>query len=118
MGIASAYAYGALMNLWFWPFIATGMESAAGSLDYLPGAPVAENLTRFGWFTLLTSTGGWDTGRALTTSLALVVLGRPVLAVLRRASGIGRVATGDQGRRGSHLIGSPHGSSNPVQARD
>ena len=94
VGVLSAYLYGALMNMWFWPFI-TGinLDGSGGSLDYVPGAPILDNLTRFGWFTLLTSTGGWDTGRAITTMLALLILGRPVLTVLRRASGMGRVAT-------------------------
>lgn len=91
MGVVAAYAYGAMMNLWFWPFISGTDGGALGSLDYVPGAPLGENLARFGWFTLLTSTGGWDTGRAVTTALALALLGRPVLTVLRRASGMGRV---------------------------
>lgn len=98
VGIVAAYAFGAMMNLWFWPFI-TGinLDGAGGSLDYVPGAPVLENLARFGWFTLLTSTGGWDTGRAVTTTLALLILGRPVLTVLRRASGIARIHPGSPG---------------------
>jgi energy-coupling factor transport system substrate-specific component len=52
----------------------------------VPGAPLLENLHRFAVYTLLTSTGSWDTGRAITTSVALVVLGPAVLATLRRAS--------------------------------
>lgn len=91
MGVLAAYAYGMMMNLWFWPFISGTDGGALGSLDYAPGAPLTENLVRFGWFTLITSTGGWDTGRAVTTALALALLGRPVLTVLRRASGMGRV---------------------------
>lgn len=92
-GVVSAYAYGAMMNLWFWPFISGTDGGALGSLDYVAGAPLHENLVRFGWFTLLTSTGGWDTGRAITTALALALLGRPVLTVLMRASGMGRVVS-------------------------
>ena len=42
-----------------------------GSLSYVAGAPVLENLHRFLVYTLLTSTGGWDTGRAITTALAM-----------------------------------------------
>lgn len=93
VGILSAYLYGALMNMWFWPFI-TGIapDGVTASLDYIPGAPLSENLGRFAWFTLLTSTGGWDTGRAITNTIALLILGRPVLTVLRRASGMARVA--------------------------
>ncbi|GAA4892651.1 ECF transporter S component [Tessaracoccus lubricantis] len=95
LGIVSAYLYGALMNMWFWPFITDiNVDGTGSSLDYVPGAPVLDNLARFGWFTLLTSTAGWDTGRAITTTLALLVVGRPVLTVLRRASGMARVHPG------------------------
>lgn len=86
-GVFSAYAFGLLMNLWFWPFVtAGGMPGAESGLAYVPGAPVGENLHRFLWYTLLTSTGGWDTGRAVTNAVALLVVGAPVLTVLRRAA--------------------------------
>ncbi|WBB67684.1 hypothetical protein O7603_32210 [Micromonospora sp. WMMD812] len=45
-----------------------------------------ENLHRFAIFTLLTSTAGWDTGRAITNTVAILVVGPAVLATLRRAS--------------------------------
>lgn len=85
-GIVVAYLFGALMNLWFWPFI-TGVEVSyySGGLSYVPGAPLLDNLHRFGIFTLLTSTGGWDTGRAITNTVALLLVGPAVLATLRRA---------------------------------
>ncbi|MEZ5194522.1 MAG: ECF transporter S component [Nocardioides sp.] len=57
----------------------------AGSLAFVPGDPLLENLRRFGVYTPLTSTGS-DTGRAITTALAVVVLGPAVLGTLRRAS--------------------------------
>ncbi|MGA9715533.1 MAG: ECF transporter S component, partial [Aeromicrobium sp.] len=57
-----------------------------GSLSYVPGDAVLDNLHRFGIYTLLTSTGGWDTGRAITNSIAIIVLGPAILATLRRAS--------------------------------
>jgi energy-coupling factor transport system substrate-specific component len=86
-GVVAAYAFGLLMNLSSWPF-ALGVEVPGheGSLSFVPGAPLAENLHRFAVYTLLTSTGSWDTGRAITTSVAIVVLGPAVLATLRRAS--------------------------------
>lgn len=86
-GIVAAYVFGLLMNLWSWPFV-TGVEVSyySGQLSYLPGASLLDNLHRFGIYTLLTSTGGWDTGRAITDALAILTLGRPVLAVLRRAA--------------------------------
>jgi energy-coupling factor transport system substrate-specific component len=52
----------------------------------VPGAPLVENLRRFWIFTLVTSTGSFDTGRAITNSLALVLLGPAVLTTLRRAA--------------------------------
>lgn len=88
--IVAAYFYGAIMNLWSWPTltgIATpGFTGSAGGLDYVPGAPLPANLRRFVLYTLLTSTAGWDTGRAIGTSVALAVLGRPILDVLHRAA--------------------------------
>ncbi|HYH35311.1 MAG TPA: ECF transporter S component, partial [Nocardioides sp.] len=57
-----------------------------GSLSYVPGAPMLENLHRFLVYTLLTSTGGWDTVRAVTNAVAIVLLGPAVLTTLRRAS--------------------------------
>jgi energy-coupling factor transport system substrate-specific component len=86
-GIVVAYLFGFLMNLWFWPFI-TGAEVSYhhGHISYVPGAPVWDNLRRFTVFTLLTSTAGWDTGRAITDTIAIIVLGPAVLATLRRAA--------------------------------
>lgn len=86
-GIVCAYLFGLVMNLWSWPFLTsiTG-GAAAGGLEYLPGAPLVDNLLRFGWYTLLTSTAGWDTGRAIATTVALLLLGPVVLPVLRRAN--------------------------------
>ena len=85
-GIVAAYAFGLAMNMSSWPFI-LGVElpGHTGGLSFVPGAPLLENLHRFGIYTLLTSTGSWDTGRAITNSVALVLLGPAVLTTLRRA---------------------------------
>ncbi len=85
-GVASAYAYGILTNLSSWPYVlGVAAPGTDDGLAYVPGAPMVENLHRFVVYTLVTSTGGWDTGRALTTAVAVVVLGPAVLATLRRA---------------------------------
>ncbi|MEV5983314.1 ECF transporter S component [Streptomyces sp. NPDC052114] len=81
-GVLVAYVFGFLMNMWFWPFTA-GTDT---QLSFVAGDPVTENLHRFAVFTLVTSTFGWDTGRALTNLIAIVALGPAVLAVLRRAA--------------------------------
>ena len=83
-GILAAYVFGAIMNLWFWPFIAGPAAGDGTDLAYIPGGPLIENLKRFGWFTLITSTAVWDTGRAITNSVLLLLVGSPVLAALRR----------------------------------
>lgn len=81
-GVAAAYGFGLLMNLWFWPFtLGEGTD-----LSYVPGAPLAENLHRFVVYTLATSTWGWDTGRAVTNAVAIVLIGPAALAALRRAA--------------------------------
>lgn len=86
-GVVASYAYGLLMNLSGWPFLlGVQVPGHEGSLAYVPGAPVLDNLQTFLVYTLLTSTGSWDTGRAITTAVAVVVLGPAVLATLRRAA--------------------------------
>ncbi len=86
-GVVSAYAFGLLMNLSSWPFVfGIAVPGHEGALDFVVGAPIEENLQRFAVYTLLTSTGSFDTGRAITTAVAIVVLGPAVLTTLRRAS--------------------------------
>ncbi|MDX6326220.1 MAG: energy-coupling factor transport system substrate-specific component, partial [Nocardioidaceae bacterium] len=86
-GIGCAYGFGLLMNLSTWPYaLGVAVPGHTGSLAFVPGAPVLENLHRFAIYTLLTSTGGWDTGRAITNTVALLLLGPSVLATLRRAA--------------------------------
>lgn len=80
-GIASAYAFGLLMNLWFWPFVA-GTDSR---VSFVAGAPLGENLRRLLAFSVVTSLA-WDTGRAITTTVLVVLAGPAVLGVLRRAA--------------------------------
>ncbi|MBM9465465.1 ECF transporter S component [Aeromicrobium sp. YIM 150415] len=86
-GVVCAYLFGLLMNLSTWPF-AIGIDS--GSLSFVPGDPLLENLRRFGVFFLLTSTG-WDTGRAITNTVLIVVLGPALLLTLRRAARRARI---------------------------
>jgi energy-coupling factor transport system substrate-specific component len=74
-------AYGTLINLWFWPFGA----GTTTSFSFAPGAGFAHNLHSFVFFDLTTSLG-FDIPRAVTNGVLVLVLGRPVLAALRRAS--------------------------------
>lgn len=78
----AAYLYGFLVNLWGWPF-SLGADT---DLSYVAGGAVLDNLHRFVLYTLATSTWGWDTGRAITNVAAVLLVGRAVLATLRRAT--------------------------------
>lgn len=81
--IPASFLYGALMTLWNWPFLA-GAES---SISYIAGAGLLENLLRFWQYQLLTGGLIWDLGRAITTSLLIVVSAPLLLATLDRAAG-------------------------------
>ena len=113
-GIVCAYAFGALMNLWFWPYLAAGTMGGQGGLAYLPGAPPLDNLRRFAWFSLLSSTAVWDTGRAITNAVLIAVLGPGVLAVLRRAAVKARFAA-PVGLRTPPVILAKAGSRFPLE---
>lgn len=79
-GAVASYLFGLLTNLWFWPF-AVG---AGTGISYLPGAPLGTNLSSFLLYSLVTSTAGWDTLRAITTIVGIALVGRAILAALRR----------------------------------
>ncbi len=94
-GIVCSYAYGLLMNLSSWPFtLGIEVPGHTGGLSYIPGAELFDNLHRFLIYTLLTSTAGWDTGRAIANSVAILVLGPAILATLRRAARRARYVSG------------------------
>jgi energy-coupling factor transport system substrate-specific component len=90
-GVVAAYVFGLLMNLSFWPFaVGAGTE-----VSFVPGDGIVDNLHRFVIYTVTTSVG-WDTGRAITNALAILAFGPAVLSTLRRASrraSFGAVAT-------------------------
>ncbi|PZU47593.1 MAG: ECF transporter S component [Microbacterium sp.] len=79
-GVFASYLFGLIMNMWFWPF-AVGANT---SISYVPGGTVGENLSHFLVYSLLTSTVGWDTLRAVTTVVGLCLVGRAILRSLRR----------------------------------
>lgn len=80
-GAAAGYLYGLLLNLSFWPF----SLDPGSSIAYLPGASFTAQWHRYLLFDVTTSLG-WDTGRAVTNLVLIVLAGPPVLAVLRRAA--------------------------------
>lgn len=74
--------YGALLNLSFWPFTAPGAEYRT-SLSWVPGMSVAETLSTYGRFYLVTSLPH-DLTRAIANAALVVALGGPVLRLLGR----------------------------------
>jgi energy-coupling factor transport system substrate-specific component len=72
--------FGAVMNLWFWPFVTGGQQSA---LYWQPGLSVWESLRRYALFYAVTS-AWWDVGRAVGNAVLILLLGWPILRVLRR----------------------------------
>lgn len=83
-GFLASIGYGFVMNLWFWPFAQSNVGAAA-AVAFVPGSPLQDNLHR--WLVYSVTTGlTFDVPRALSTLIALLVLGKPVLLALRRAS--------------------------------
>jgi energy-coupling factor transport system substrate-specific component len=86
VGLLCAYSalacvlYGLVMNLSFWPF---GLGPTT-SVSFIPGDAVVDNLTRFAAFSVTTSLG-WDLGRAITVTILVALTAAPVLRALRRA---------------------------------
>ena len=75
------FLYGAVMNLWFWPF-ATG----DGALSWEPGIGLTETLQRYWAFYALTSLG-WDAAGAIANAVLIVVTGAALLPSMRRFAG-------------------------------
>ncbi len=80
-GAVSAFVYGLLLNLSFWPFVV----GSRTDISFVPGASWATNVHRFIAFDVTTSLG-WDVGRAFTNAALLAIVGSPVLLALRRAA--------------------------------
>lgn len=78
-GAVASYGFGLLLNLWFWPQAVT-----SSSLSYQAGASSLDNLVSFLSFSLISSTLTWDTIRAVSVALALLIFAKPALRTLSR----------------------------------
>jgi energy-coupling factor transport system substrate-specific component len=88
-GALAGFAYGALMNLWFWPYV-----SAGEGVSWRPGMGVLQTLRHYWAFYVLTS-AGWDIWAAMGNVLLLAAAGRPVLSILTRFRDRFHVSWGD-----------------------
>jgi energy-coupling factor transport system substrate-specific component len=82
LGAVTGFAYGALMNLYSWPFAAPGVTGDIG-LYWTLGLSLSESVERYAAFYVATSLVH-DTTRAAATALLILVAGGPVIRLLRR----------------------------------
>jgi len=79
-GLVWGFFFGAIMNLWFWPYV---FAASQPGLYWQPGIGLAETLKRYAAFYALTSFW-WDLARAGGNALLLLFLAAPVVKLLRR----------------------------------
>ena len=111
-GVVSAVLYGALMDFAFWPY----NVGAGTGLSWDADAGLAHNLHTFVLFELATGMG-WNVGRAVTNTVAIIVVGPGVLRVLRRAVRL-RVDRLEEGPRLLRRFSPPVPGPSPALWRD
>jgi len=79
-GTAWGFAYGLLMNVYFWPYV---MDTGQTGMYWQPGLTLGETLQRYAVFYGFTSLW-WDLAAALGNLVLLLLLAAPVLRLLRR----------------------------------
>jgi energy-coupling factor transport system substrate-specific component len=117
-GVVVSYLYGLLLNLQGWPLL--GGVSIPGHHEQLafdPAASLSENLAVFLRYTLITSTTSYDTMRAITTAVAVVLLGGAVLTPLRRAARRATVSGGitERAAAGDEAVGTVRRGMQPSE---
>lgn len=80
-GAVLGMIFGAIMNIWFWPFVMP--PAGENSMYWTAGLGVRETLERYAVFYVATSLW-WDLGRAGGNALLILLFGPAVLKVLRR----------------------------------
>ncbi len=81
-GALWGFGYGAIMNLWSWPFTAPGLTEDVG-LYWSPSLSASESVEHYLRFYLVTSIW-YDAFRALGNVALVIVLGLPILKTLER----------------------------------
>ena len=82
LGAVWGFGYGAIMNLWTWPFTAPGLQEDVG-LYWSPDLSFGESIAHYGRYYLVTSLW-YDFFRAAGNALLLLALGGPVLRTQER----------------------------------
>ena len=84
-GAALGLIFGAIMNIWFWPFLAgggAGFDQTQGGV-WQPGMSILATLRAYLTFYAVTSLW-WDAWRAVGNALLLLLFGAAILRVMRR----------------------------------
>ncbi len=76
------FLYGAIMNLWEWPFAAPGLEQQVG-LYWVPGMALWQTIYTYAHYYLVTSLV-YDLFRAIANVAIVLLLARPVIKLLDR----------------------------------
>ena len=79
-GFLLGLVFGAIMNIWFWPFV---MAPTGSDMYWSPGIGLPETLKRYLVFYGVTSLW-WDLARAAGNLLLIALFGGAILKVLRR----------------------------------
>ena len=74
------FLYGAILNLWFWPFTRDG-----GQLSWIPGSSVGSTLHHY-WSFYVATSYPWDAASALANTILILLTGGALLATLRRVA--------------------------------
>jgi len=79
-GAVLGLLFGAIMNLWFWPYLVDLGQSTG---RWQPGSGLWSALARYATFYVTTSLW-WDLGRSVGNFLLILLFGAPILRLLRR----------------------------------
>jgi energy-coupling factor transport system substrate-specific component len=74
------FLYGAILNLWFWPFI-----TGDGPTSWQPGLGLGDTISHY-WAFYVSTSLAWDAAGATTNAVLIVITGTAVLRTLRRFS--------------------------------
>ncbi|HEX2849262.1 MAG TPA: ECF transporter S component [Acidimicrobiales bacterium] len=93
---AWGFVYGAVLNLWFWPFVLDG-----GPLSWSPGLGLVATLHRY-WSFYVATSFAWDAAGAVTNAVLVALTGAVLLRSMRRFASrlepvveLGEVSPGD-----------------------
>jgi energy-coupling factor transport system substrate-specific component len=93
------FAYGAILNLWSWPFTV-----GEGALGWQPGLALTETVQHYYRYYLTTSLA-WDAAGATANAVVILLLGGALLASMRRfAHRLAPVVILDPGWTGADLV--------------